>query len=416
MPVAETAEYFFVRLILRRTDAEPRPLMSLRSTLTSDAMVKVAALAASGGGFAFTFVLARFADARDYSEFIRQFSLASFLCFPFLYGYLPDLLRRQSGRRGGLALLQSRNDRLFLGTFAAAILVLLGVGPILTPSLSLGLPVLMALLLIGTSEAWLRACGAGAMVFHGRAFAVVISISGFALYSLLHIKMSATSALALRLAPPILLFAALILLLGGLRGATEHKRGETETGGTAIAQATVVALSGGVFQYAFLVVSQARMDASDFVPFSLLLTVSLTACLKIVEPALFKLYASTNLPDATAVVRLSMFAELVAVALALQIVVRFAFGTNINWVTVVAFSCAAPMAALAHVFHSMIYVVHRANAASVLLFLALLVSLCLYAVIPDFRFVNEIFYVATSMLYLVCAYGIHWAHVRQKAV
>lgn len=388
--------------------------VNITSLLSTDLAVKLASLGASAGGFLFTFVLARFAEPAEYAEFVRQFSLASFLCFPFLFGYLPDILRRHSGSNGALKFIRSRNDQLFLGVFSALALGIVVFGPAVTRSLLLNPLLLAALLLIGGAEAWLRAHGPNAVVFHCRAIAILLSIAGFALYSVSRLDLTASSALVLRFAPHLVLFAAAVFICkNATHLETAAHPNSSEITGTAISQATIVALSGGVFQYAILVVAQGRMQAEQFVPFSLLLTVSLTACLKIVEPALFRLYAEATTTNLAKVVHKWLLVELFAVTIAIELVVRFAFGSGISWWTVVSFGVAAPLAALAHVFHSMLYVIYRAYWQSLLLFVGLLGGLLLYKVLPSAPFVDEAFYVIASVTYLVCVVVIHRAFIRQ---
>lgn len=346
---------------------------------------KTAILLASGGGFVFSLVLAKYWPPQNYATFISGFATASYFSFPILYGLIPQVLRDRMAKSDiSLVKIVGLYKKFIFLYFIISIILLFWISSNLTSFMQVGL-VLITILIVGIGEASLRYKDKINQVFYMRLLGISLSLIVVALS--IHLKSERTVVLSYfaRIVPlSVVLSICYIVFRNNIKQPkteiVQVPRGKP--GG--IADATIITMIVGVFQYVFLIIGKEVIPAQEFIPISIELMISITVCQKLIEPQVFRLYL---LPGETRTLASTInlikrnklsFVELPVLAFFAQLVSLLWLGDVIDYFSVLLFSVGSALVSVAHFLHSSTFVNSsgfRISIISIFIFTPMLIAM-----------------------------------------
>lgn len=349
---------------------------------------KVVILIASGGSFAFTLLLGKYWSPEKYGEIVSGFSIVSYLSFPFLFGFIPNLLRL-SGKNGNLNFSEIFKQRMyFLGAyFFCAFSVLFLLINDISFFLTIGASIIIVLA-TGVGEAILRDKQAVNVVFHVRALGISLGVVFIFLTVYLNYETSNWFVYAARFFPSaiVLLF---IIISGGYiakyKQPNNTMRISEDYPSLGIIEATLIAVSIGIFQYLFVIIGHKIVPQDEFVAISIGLITSITITQRLSEPHLYRIFFENKRIVHGA--NLPLFIELFIFSLGAQFMALLLVGGNFSLLDATLFSMGSAFASLACIHHYSIFM-HagsvKYSAVVFLLLVFLIVASYILELIIDF--------------------------------
>lgn len=377
--------------------------------LKSHAVQKIPILIASGGGFVFVLLLAKYWPATAYGDFISGFSIVSYLSFPVLFGLLPQVLRQSRGASDLSFFSICKDHSIFISVYLFLLfLILLWWSPDFFYFVQIS-SVLLIVLATGIVEAIIRNRGAINAIFYSRALGITLSVF-ILVFIIINENWERTTWISYfsRVVPSaVALFFATLVISHILTSKESIKFliASKSSSMLGIVEATLAALTVGVFQYAFIIVGKEIIPAEKFISISLGLIISITVCQKLIEPHIYKLFAHpaeslpfTSMFDFTKS-RGLLFIELLIFSIGAQIATSFLLG-GADLIDVFIFAIGSSLASVACLTQYSIFVYGsglRLSVTILFIFAVLLIVLFHFGQLINF----PLYYLGLSTLYLI---------------
>ena len=367
--------------------------------LKSNAAQKIAILVASGGGFVFALLLAKYWPAKAYGEFISGFSIVSYLSFPFLFGLIPQVLRQSTGGAKVSFFLICKEHIVFLLVYFCLLLVILlwwSSGFVSFLQIN---SLLLIVLATGVGEAMLRHKKAISTVFYVRALGMSLSVLIVFLMIGENWERATWITYFARVIPSafVLFFGIILMTRFVIPKQSSHVLMNSEPSSVlGVVEATLIAITIGIFQYAFIIVGQKIMPAEKFVSISIGLMISVTVCQKLIEPHVFRLFSTGHLEKHR--YRWLLFFELIIFSFSAQILTTLLLGGEIGFVNAVVFAIGSSFVSISCLIHYAIFI-HgdsiKISAVILLLLIFLLMVLHHFSQMLNFT----LYYLGLAILY-----------------
>lgn len=381
-------------------------------------MLTVSIFIASGGAFLFTLILAKYWPASEYGNFVSGFAVISYLSFPVLYGLVPQVLRKSMrNSRKGLFSIAAEHVVFLFAYISITCVVLLIWSPNLLYFSIIGC-VLLIILAIGIVEALIRDRGFVIPVFHARALGMFLSIGYLLMVLTFDWERIALTSFFARLIPSACVLAVLYFMMKKIAQPGFDIKNDQEKSKLnnifGVVDATFIALIVGVFQYAFIVVGKRIIEPVQYISISMGMMISMTVCLKLIEPYIFRLYISSGeLSNFITERQWSgkwsvIFFKLFIFSYGAQILVNVILFNKYAFFDAALFSIGSTFVSVAHFLHLAIYLRGNVLKLSASLLIAMFGSLAVlaYSHRAD-MFPTYFLAMATFYLFFVARAGLH---------
>ena len=331
-------------------------------------MLRISILLAAGGGFIFMLILAKYWNPIEYGDFVREYSLISYLSFPILYGLIPQMLRSTAINMSTNVFRLLGNYKGFLAIYGVGVCAILIVASSGFIAFLVHFGCLIIILASGLGEAQLRRRAQFQTVFFSRAIGIATSILMVVVILSAQLSRTALDGLIMRVLPSAALLAV-VFMLTSQKGDRKPAQigGKSSHGGqwVGVIESTTIALTIGIFQYALLIAGSRIVEPAKFVGLSVGLTVSITVSQKLIEPHVFRLFdrerSSLHIVlDELGTTGFWWFLELFMFSYCALIAVEFLLQEHMDFLQAFCLSVGAAMASIAYIVHTAIYVYSKA--------------------------------------------------------